>query len=338
MDICFTFDNRYYQYIFVPIISVIENNPGPINFHLITDKLSKKNEKLIEDWIRSKGSNAFIYKTDKKQFSVCPVKGVDNDRLTRAAYFRINIPQILPKEIKKVLYLDPDVMVLGSLSGLFELNIDNCPFAVVEVLNKSCNSGVMLMNLEYFRQHNLSERLFDYIEHNKDKIEYYDQDAFNNLIHGNWYKLPPKYNAGDILLSTLSHVKNMGLLPVYSDEEIEEAKKNPVIVHFAGSFHYKLWYENSIHSGQERYLAYKEKTPMKNAKLKTNYILYLMKGQDKPYEYVKEIVKAQIDKLSSSDGLKGFFVKSLNSSSKTRKFLYTFISYMLYLKKRYSEK
>jgi len=338
MDICFTFDKKYLQYIYVVIISILENNNCPITFHLISNNISQKQEKKIANWIETLGANVLMYKIDDKAFSSCPIKNVDNNRLPRVAYYRIDLPQILPKSIKKVLYLDPDILVLKDLSELYNINIDEYPFAVVEILNKNFNSGVMLMNLDYFREHQLSARLFDYIKHNKDCIEYYDQDAFINLLKGNWYKIPPKYNAGDILIDTLSNINNMGISPVYSDKEIEEARNNPVIVHYAGSFHYKLWYENCIHSGQNLYKHYLSKTPYENTKLKTHYILYLMKDQEKPYSYLKHLVKENIDKAFKINNLPNFIIRKLYRHTETRKWLYTIITYAFYIKKRYIKK
>ena len=334
MDICFTFDKKYLQYIYVVIASIIENNSVQFNFHLISSNVTSNDEIKLDKWIKCLGHNCFFYKVDNKKYSFCPVENVDNNRLSRAAYYRIDIPQILPSYIKKVLYLDPDVLVLKDLSELYSINIDNYPFAVVEVLNNYFNSGVLLMNLDYFRKNNLSQRLFDYIKHNKDKIEYYDQDAFNNLLKGNWLKIPPKYNAGDILVETLQNVINMGLVPVYSDKEVDEARTNPVIVHYAGSFHYKLWYKYCIHSKQDLFLYYRSKTPFKNAKLKTHYILYLMNGEENPYSYVKNLVKSETERLSELKGLPQYIVRVLNKNVKSRKLLFTCITYYYYLKKR----
>ncbi len=337
MDICFTFDKKYLQYICIVIASILENNNCPITFHLISNNISEK-EKKIANWIEELGAKVAMYKIEDKAFLSCPIKNVDNNRLPRAAYYRIDLPQILPQNVKKVLYLDPDTLVLKDLSELYNINIDDYPFAVVEILNKNFNSGVMLMNLDYFRDHKLSAKLFDYIQHNKHCIEYYDQDAFINLLKGNWCKIHPKFNAGDILLETLSNINNMGLLPVYTDEEIQEARENPVIVHYAGSFHYKLWYKNCIHSKQDLFLYYLSKTPYKNTELKKHYILHLMKGQEKPYSYVKQLVKDKINKAFQVNNFSNYLIRILYQRKETRKWLYTLITYVSYIKKRYIEK
>lgn len=338
MDICFTFDAKYLQYVYVVIASIVENNQTKIRFHLISSNISKKDVQKIKAWIDSLGQECFLYQINNSKYSFCPIKNVDNNRLSTAAYYRIDIPQILPENIKKVLYLDLDVLVLKDISDLFNINIDNYPLAVVEVLNNYFNSGVMLMNLDYFRKNNLSEQLYTYIKYNQDKINFYDQDAFNNLLKGNWYKLPPKYNAGDILVETLENTLNMGLLPIYPPEQVKEARNNPAIVHYAGSFHYKLWYQDCIHSKQDLFLYYRSKTPFKDAKLKTHYILYLMKGEELPYTYVKELVKNEIDKAKQKKGIKKYIFNFMNRNVKSRKLLFTCITYFYYLKKKLRER
>lgn len=79
-------------------------------------------------------------------------------------YYRLLSPLILPKELDRVLYLDPDILIINSLRPLWELNLDMKVFAaashtgLTEIANdinhvrlntehEYFNSGVMLIDL-----------------------------------------------------------------------------------------------------------------------------------------------------------------------------------------------
>ena len=335
MDICFTFDKKYIQHVSVAIDSIIRSNDVSIlKFHLIYSEISKREIKKLSKWVESFGCDVFLYCLSKKQYVFCPCK--KNDRLPRIAYYRIAISDILPETVEKVLYLDPDVIVNGDLSQLFMTSVDSHPLAAVMVIKDYFNSGVLLLNLSYFRKHNLSKKLFDYIKNNKNAIEYHDQDALNAVLQKSWIKLPPKYNAGDILLTTLQNIINKDGAYLYTQSEIDEAIQKPVIIHYAGSFHYKPWYKYSLHSKQRLYLAHLKNTPYKTKKLKTNYILFLMYDKELPYQFLKNAVKKRIDlAFFSNKGFFNNFIKFMYNNVLTRKCLFEVITRIMYLKKRF---
>ncbi|MBP2660068.1 MAG: glycosyl transferase family 8 [Firmicutes bacterium] len=110
-------------------------------------------------------------------------------------------PYILPESIDRILYLDADIIINGSLHELYEQDFEGAYAAVIKdrfdfcdevVLQKQklgmidsdvyFNSGVMLMNLSVFRENIKLNDIMEFIEEHRDKLFYFDQDILNCLL------------------------------------------------------------------------------------------------------------------------------------------------------------
>ncbi|NRB06787.1 MAG: hypothetical protein HRU34_05410 [Richelia sp.] len=103
------------------------------------------------------------YEIDVEQFYGLKVSA----HIYTATYFRLLVTEILPKTLDKVISLDSDLIVNGSLNELFNIDVINYALAAyggkvittkqglrLEV-NYSCNAGVMLINLDYWLKNNV---------------------------------------------------------------------------------------------------------------------------------------------------------------------------------------
>ena len=113
--------------------------------------------------------------------------------LSYAAYFRFFIPEVVEEE--KVLYLDSDIVVDGNLTDLFETDLGDCPLAAVrdDLQQTNFNSGVMLINNKYWREHDISTQLFE-VADQYHEYEYGDQGLLNRYFIGQWKELDMDYN------------------------------------------------------------------------------------------------------------------------------------------------
>ena len=116
------------------------------------------------------------------------------------------------------------------------------------------NAGIMVINLDYWRQNSVSEKVIDYITHNNSKLLFWDQDALNAILYGKWTSFHPKFNFQTTMIT--SSIDNL--------QEIKEARGNPTIVHFTGSI--KPWDFQSKHPFKSKYWDYIKKTPYRYAK------------------------------------------------------------------------
>ncbi len=204
-----------------------------------------------------------------------------NPRYSKAAYFRLLLPEILPSEIKKVIYLDADVVVLKDLSELWSVEMDGNPFLAVqepdgpymidcfrtfnpELRNldfdkfgirpehKYCNSGVMVIDVEKWRREAVMEKAFAFLETYFPR--FVDQDALNVVLAGRWGLLDPKWNV------TQAFYVAQPKCP-YGPEVIRNVVSDPYILHFTGSP--KPWTNGaapSLHPGAEFFFHYGRRT------------------------------------------------------------------------------
>ncbi|MBQ8887744.1 MAG: radical SAM protein [Candidatus Gastranaerophilales bacterium] len=337
IEICYTFDSNYIQHVAASIHSLFKyHNKDEIKFHLLYSSVSKSKLKVLTKWIDIQGYDYKLYAIEPQKFNNCPLKL--NDRLTRVAYYRIALSSVLPKECTKVLYLDPDTIIQSNLSDLFDTDISSYSLGAVCMLDNYFNSGVLLINLDYWRKHNIQDMFFQSISSNSSEIDCHDQDVLNNVLAGTWFKLQLKYNAGNNIFRILNRSKANSEPLVYKDEEIREAKENPVIIHYAGSFHYKPWYKNCIHWWQNLYLENLRETPYKNYKLKYHYILDLMKKEECPYHDIhQDIYNIVKDSFSIKKKYSpwNLFVRKMYLNRKKRNFLFDILSLILFYKKTF---
>lgn len=252
INIVFAADDNYVQHAAVAMVSILKNTEKAfqIQFFLIDDQISSFNKDKISKTVKKWNSNITFLNVKNEALK----KGFVSGNLTRAAYFRIDIPNILPLEVEKVIYLDCDLLVLGDISELWNFDMQNQPVAAAEdfgilASKKKCenkkkqfgwtevtsyfNSGVMLLDLNQWRLQNYTADLLKYII--EKKYRHHDQDALNELFAGNWVRLPLKWNV-------IPPVFNMTLRVVLNKkfrQEALHAVHDIAIMHFAGG--YKPW-------------------------------------------------------------------------------------------------
>lgn len=174
------------------------------------------------------------------------------DRFGRIVWMRFLLPQLLP-DLERVLYLDADTFVTGSLEDLWHTELGDAPLAAVANVVEPAlkphvaqlgiddpgtffNSGVLLLNLDVMRAERSYEALVRAVDHHRDHLVWPDQDALNIAFAGRWRPLHPRWNAqnsfwawpdwaGDVFGPTL-----------------EEAREDPAIRHFEGPSMCKPWH------------------------------------------------------------------------------------------------
>ncbi len=231
MNILTAFNNGYALPTKVMLQSLKVNNPGEITVFVLYYDLTEENitslKELQDDCFR------FVFqKIDPTVLANCPVTG----HFSKESYIRLFTQDFLAETVDRVLWLDGDLIVNGSLKEYYEQNFDGkCYVAVpdmVEINNPQdlerlgmakddicINSGVLLMNLPLIREQVTQQSILDYIKAYSDKILSVDQDVFNGLLHDKFKILP----------TALSFNFVSQLLPFRKKEQAIEQK---IIIHY----------------------------------------------------------------------------------------------------------
>jgi len=202
------------------------------------------------------------------------VKFSSGTHVTAAAYYRILLPTVLPL-LSKVLWLDCDILVLKDISPLFNIDMTHYAVAAVEdilklkdehrlQLNLSYadsyfNSGVMMVNLDYWREHDVERRLLEFSKMERD-VFFEDQDALNHVFRKQWFQLSPQWNRLYPAIYPKTNFRSFNDINTF---------ENPKIIHFAGPL--KPWYNIKWFSNRKfirLYRFYLTKTDWETVKLK----------------------------------------------------------------------
>jgi len=277
INIVFASDDNYAQHAAVAAASILLNaeHPEKMYFFILEDGISEKKQRKIQQTIESlKGHIVFI-----------PVKGEDfssffvSAQLSRAAYFRLAVAHLLPQNVGRAIYLDCDLLVFADIEDLWYTDMGGAVIAAVPDCGimassrsrkekKACiglpydmeyfNSGVILMDIDAWRNENCGEKLAALVKEND--YPHHDQDALNELFLGRWCRLPLKWNV-------IPPVWFMFMKVVFSPwrKEAATARQHPAILHYAGG--YKPW-EYDIYEGfNDEYYKVLEKTAFSDAKM-----------------------------------------------------------------------
>ena len=140
IHVCFGFiDNsgRCSKFAGASMCSVFENTKSKITIHLIHDStLTESNrEKFIELAENYRQQIQFYnletLKPEKLQWIREQLPWTVKSFLTIGALYRLFIPELLPAEIERAIYLDSDTIVNLNINELWTLDLQNKPIAAV---------------------------------------------------------------------------------------------------------------------------------------------------------------------------------------------------------------
>ena len=226
------------------------------------EDLTRKIKIPLNFFLRSITKKLYI-SLNKDLFNDCPIR--EGDHVSIAAYYRIIAPDILPADIDKILYLDCDITINGSIRDLYNTNIAEMAIGAVideEYFNSEkyerlqisskksyINSGVILFNLGYWRKNKTAVRCLQYVAENTEKVILHDQDTLNAVLHDKIEHLPLTFNfQTGFLFTQYTYEENV-------KKDIEENMYNPVVIHFTGCS--KPWHTHSQHPYRKRFLHYR---------------------------------------------------------------------------------
>jgi lipopolysaccharide biosynthesis glycosyltransferase len=232
-------DENYIQHLIVMLCSLYENNKEhTIHTHLIHEGLSQASLNKVTEISERYNNTASFYNVDSEKIK--NIELTENSPFSIATYYRILLPSMLSESINKVLYLDDDIIVFGDVSSLFDLPLDEYGVAAVQditpendrhrrlmglqVGEKGFCAGVLLINLKYWREHNIQKQLIEYASKNQGKLILEDQDTLNYVLRYKWFKLPSKYNKTPLVLCSFGG---------QTFQDCYENAYQPVIMHYA---------------------------------------------------------------------------------------------------------
>lgn len=254
MDFVLGFDDNYSPFADTTIVSVCVNNSGEHCFYAITDYLSEENRKKLEHDVKRYGSHIeyiYINENDIKDFPIGP--HMANNYISIATYFRLFMIDRLPNRVQKVIYLDCDVVVNGSLDLIWNWKFENdhCILAANDEPENArlsvrrlgydfsysyFNAGVLMADIVKLRQIIDRNVINNYLKQYGSIIQFHDQDILNALLYDKRDIMPIEYDMLEVY-----YLKNR----FSEDQDFYTKLKNPVIIHYSGPI--KPWHIECKH-------------------------------------------------------------------------------------------
>ena len=280
MNIVFASDKGYVEHLAVAMYSLFESNQElPIDVYVINADIDQDTWRKLEMIAERFGNNMI----DVKIFDHDLDGLVTPHHLTRETYYRLFIPEKV--HVSKVLYLDADIAVNGSISGLYDINVDDYYLAAANTpgfvghkdleMSKGSryfNAGVMLINVARWREERLKERVIDVVRRKPWAIQFADQCGLNSVVDGGWKEIHPKFNFQSFFFK--EGIDDYSAF--FPNGELIAAIRSPVILHYSGTS--KPWHFGYKHPYRSLYWKYLRKTPFNHMFSKDLTITKLMKS------------------------------------------------------------
>lgn len=289
MNILYTLNDKFVPQVATSIYSVMDNNKemDVIHFYIFSYGIVDDNKEKLTQMVHDFDREITIIEIDSihKYFDF----DFDTFGWNPVILARLALDKILPLDVDRIIYLDGDTVVRGSLQDFWSTDMkDSCLGGCVEpTVDKKrkeslgisqiyINSGVLLINLKLWRRDNIGEKIIQYYKESGGRLFAPDQDAINGYLKEKIFSIPIKYNFSNtfnfypyrIIKKLLGNDKDITL------QEYNDAKQNPVIIHYLGEE--RPWRKNNTHKYRADFEKYLKKTYWKDTPFEDGWQLYFL--------------------------------------------------------------
>lgn len=261
-SILVTIDANYIKPLKVMLKSLFVNNPGQdFRIFLMHSRLNPAEVNEIEEYIGRNGHSLSEVKINDECFSDAPTL----KHWTKEMYYRLLAFKYLPIDLDRILYLDPDILVINPIHTLYNTDLSGWMYAAAyhDVLLATeinrlrfreydikayFNSGVLLMNLDMLRERVNEQEIYDFVRKHRNVLILPDQDILNSLYSQEIKKLDEFLYNYDVRYYRYRHIVSKRKL------SMDYIINNTVILHFCGKR--KPWHKNysgAFHSLYKHY-------------------------------------------------------------------------------------
>ena len=261
-------DRNYAPICGVSLYSLLTNNKSErIHAYIFKKNLEEYEEKFLT--LENEFNVEITFIDISEIEDICKEHQMPTFRGGYMAYARLFANKYV--ENKKVLYLDCDTLITGSIKELWEMDMQGKPAAAVldcihEYANRFIyrpdksnyiNSGVILIDYKIWNENNCTKKIEDslkLIDINK-TATYGDQDILNHAMGDEFYIISPKYNA--MYLTRYFDAEKTYIVlskdrkSYYSRETLVNARDDIRIIHYSGRNYLRPWSINCSLSKKE---------------------------------------------------------------------------------------
>lgn len=231
-----------------------------VDIYIVDDQNSKRNKQKLTASLTLDKMNLIWLKMSEiiPEGVVLPLV---NNSYPLNTYIRLLIPYFIPKEVRKIIFLDVDMIMLDDISNLWKLDtgkyvigavsdtigpiaktigegIENHAELGLDPEEKYFNAGLQLINIDKWLEQDITKKTFDAINNNKKYAALGDQYGLNIALIGNWYEIDRLWNCFSV-----------------------NTDPKPSLIHY---FHRKPIYKTYTYNYKDEFFFYLNKTEWNN--------------------------------------------------------------------------
>lgn len=243
IELMVSVDENYLGRLRTMLLSAYINNATEsFRVHVLHSGITEEARAQFVDDMDVIGFDCAFYEVDDELLADAPV----SERYPREMYFRFVASLVLPEECERVLYLDPDILVINELRPLWGLDLEGKAFAAAAHTQKTdlgtyannirlnterpyYNSGVFVMDVRVYRELFSLEDMYACIEERRRTLLLPDQDLFNVLYEEHIHPID------DAVWNYDARNFSTYLLRSGGEADTDWVLSNTAILHFCGS-------------------------------------------------------------------------------------------------------
>ena len=233
INIAFAIDAKYTPHLEALLKSICYYNKN-VNFYVLHNDIPQEWFEGIQFKLEKMGYNLFsIHISDDIFKDYKTLEHISSS----SSYYRLMIPKLINQD--RVLYLDSDIILNGSLSDFYYSDLEGAPVGVIRdyctmqtfpfpyldesISRKYFNSGVLLIDCAKWRNEGLVNTLLQTVEEYGEQVLYGDQCILNIVLRekAKYYSF-----AENAQVKYIENIKEQcGLSSVNLD-------KHPIVIHY----------------------------------------------------------------------------------------------------------
>ncbi len=280
LNVLYMCDNGFAGVTGVSLTSLFENNPCDkisITVYLLLVGVDEENCRKFKQLSQTYHQTIQLIDATTT-FAELTNTNIPTYRGSSMTNLRLYFDRYIPEDINRLLYLDSDTLICGSLAELIHINMEGKLLGMVmdaygDLLKKEegknfnyYNAGVLLINCQRWRCEHWHSKIMEYAHKYGKEFSHPDQDLYNIVCKEDIISLPIQYNFQTIhrMYPEKLYFRYMSARNYYSDDEIAAARKKPIILHMIRTLGCNPWNSCNEHPDSPLFLKYKKISPWKS--------------------------------------------------------------------------